>query len=136
MARTSFRFALTLLALPLSISLAVACGGGDDEGGGPTGATCPSGSTLTYDSFGRDFMEDYCTRCHSSELTGADRKGAPDDHNFDSLQGVLEAADHIDEYAGKGPDSTNTFMPPGAPRPSDDDRAKLAEWLACEVANQ
>jgi len=120
----------TLSAVALCLALA-AC---SSDAPAPTGSTCPPTSTLTYDNFGKKFMEDYCLRCHSSTKTGADRKGAPADHNFDTEMGVLEAAEHIDEYAGKGPDATNTVMPPGDPRPSEIERQKLAEWIACELA--
>jgi hypothetical protein len=33
--------------------------------------------------------------------------------------------------AGAGDDVTNTLMPPSAPRPSVEERKKLAQWLAC-----
>jgi hypothetical protein len=109
---------------------------GDDgaaaEPGGPTGAICPTDSTLTYETFGRGFMEDYCTRCHSSALSGTARNGAPSDHNFDTLEGIQDTeSEHIDEEAAGGPDRVNTSMPPNAPRPSDEERKKLGEWLAC-----
>jgi uncharacterized membrane protein len=124
---------LTALALALALVVA-ACG--SDDGGAPTGSTCPDGSTLTYESFGAQFMDDYCTRCHSSELTGEDRNGAPLNHDFDTLAGVLAVADHIDEEAAAGPDSVNTAMPPRAPKPTEEERRQLGEWLACEVARQ
>jgi hypothetical protein len=91
-------------------------------------------STLTYDSFGRDFMSKYCTKCHSS--TASDRHGAPADHNFDSLPFILAMAEHIDENAAAGPSSTNTTMPPeGEMKPSDEERQKLGQWLACETGD-
>jgi cytochrome c5 len=121
----------------LSLTVLLAACGGDDHGGDqlmPTNATCPSGSTLTYEGFGQPFVESYCTRCHSSELSGADRNGAPDGHDFDSLEGILSVADHVDQYAAAGPDATNEFMPPSDPRPSLAERQMLGEWLACEMA--
>ena len=99
--------------------------------GPPTGATCPDNSDLTYDNFGKDFMMKYCLRCHSSMVSGAARNGAPSDHNFDALNDIDLLWPHIDQYAGSGPSSTNTKMPPSNPKPSDDDRKKLSEWLAC-----
>jgi uncharacterized membrane protein len=113
----------------------------------PTGTVCPDPDpmTLTYDNFGRDFMTKYCTVCHSSELTRSQRNGAPLYHDFDSLLGVLQTADHVDEQAGNGPDANNNFMPPercpstpggsldrNCPQPTADERTKLAEWIACE----
>jgi hypothetical protein len=114
--------------------------GGHDEGhlepiGDPSGATCPGDSTLDYETFGAPFFEMYCTRCHSSELEGLDRNGAPAGHDFDSLPGILLVADHVDQYAAAGPDSVNTMMPPATdpgPKPSMEEREDLGQWLACE----
>jgi hypothetical protein len=95
-----------------------------------TGTTCPDdGSTLTYENFGKKFMQDYCLRCHS--VDSKDRQGAPDDHNFDTLADVDFMKAHIDQYAGSGPKATNTKMPMGDPKPTVEERQKLSEWLAC-----
>jgi uncharacterized membrane protein len=119
----------------LSIAGAAACGGDDhddDHEGSASGATCPADNTLTYDNFGRDFMSKYCTKCHSS--TATDRHGAPANHDFDTLAGILPMADHIDEHAAAGPNAVNTEMPPeGETAPSEDERRKLGQWLACET---
>lgn len=106
-----------------------------DEGpiGTPSGATCPTDNAPTYESFGRDFMTKYCTRCHSSELMGDDRMCAPLYHDFDTLEGVLVVADHIDQYAAAGPDSTNTRMPENGPTPTLEERQTLGQWLRCEL---
>lgn len=99
--------------------------------GEPTNATCPQDSTLSWDTFGESFMTSYCTRCHSARLSGADRHGAPSDHDFDNAALVREMSEHIDEIAAAGPDAINTSMPIGEPLPSEDERRKLGEWLAC-----
>lgn len=106
-------------------------GGEEGEFGPPTESVCPEGSTLTWDNFGNMFMQTYCTRCHASTLTGADRQGAPLYHDFDSLQGVLVVADHVDQKAAAGPAATNELMPISAPTPTLEERQKLGEWLAC-----
>jgi uncharacterized membrane protein len=109
-------------------------GGCGDDGvqfGPPTGAECPDESTLTYGNFGEEFMSNYCVRCHSAEVSGADREGAPGDHNFDSAFEIRAFADHIDQKAGSGPDATNDLMPPDGAAPSMVEREQLAEWLAC-----
>lgn len=113
------------------------CGGDDDDhdGEGGSGAVCPPGNTLTYENFGRGFMSTYCTRCHSSTLSGDMRQGAPADHNFDTRAGILKMAEHIDEQAAAGPTSVNTAMPPSDPKPPEDERRKLGEWLACETSD-
>ncbi len=99
----------------------------------PTGATCPpEGTTLTYENFGKPFMEAYCTRCHSSELHGADRMGAPIYHDFDSKIGILNVAAHVDREAAAGPDAIDRHMPPNGDRPTDAERYDLGTWLACE----
>ncbi|MEZ4450905.1 MAG: cytochrome c [Nannocystaceae bacterium] len=119
---------LTFAALGLA---GLACEDEDEDPGPPTGSTCPSDSTLTWDNFGEAFMTQYCTRCHSSSLHGADRQGAPSDHNFNTVELVREEIEHTDESAAAGPDATNTSMPIGAPTPTDEERRQLGEWLAC-----
>jgi uncharacterized membrane protein len=104
----------------------------DDIWGPPTETVCPpGGTTLTYTDFGKPFMEKYCTRCHSSELVGADRMGAPSFHDFDSIYGIRAVANHIDETTASGPAATNLGMPPDKPAPTLDERKQLAEWIAC-----
>ena len=117
-----------LLALAFATAMFAACG---DERGEPTGSTCPTGSTLTYTSFAAPFMEKYCTRCHSSTRSGKDRHGAPAFHDFDTEAGILAVAEHIDENAAAGPDASNDVMPPSSPRPTEEERKQLGEWLAC-----
>ena len=78
-------------------------------------------------------MDAYCTRCHSSELHGEDRNGAPLFHDFDTEMGILVVAGHIDEWAAAGPDATNRLMPPDGDTPTDDERRQLGEWLACAL---
>lgn len=107
------------------------CAGEDSVFGPPTEATCPPGSTLTYNNFGKPFMERYCTRCHSSELTGGARQGAPSFHDFDSLFGVKAVSDHIDETTAAGPAAINDGMPEGDPAPTETERYQLGEWIAC-----
>lgn len=122
----------------------------------PTGTTCPDPdpitgtTTLTWDNFGHDFMFKYCVNCHDSALPLSKRNGAPLFHDFDTLLGVLEVPDHIDEQTGWGPKAHNDFMPGAGTNgrcPSklggslDEDcpkidgatRTKLAQWIACEV---
>lgn len=126
MKRLSSLLAILLVTLP-----AAACEQDHEDEGPPTGALCPDDSTLTWDSFGKGFMESYCTRCHSTALSGAERKGAPSDHNFESAALVRMQIEHIDGQAAAGPDAVNTEMPIGAPTPTEDERRKLGEWLAC-----
>ena len=113
----------------------------------PTKAVCPSPDpgTLTWDSFGQKFMADYCTACHSSTLNHSQRNGAPLYHDYDTLVGVMQLPDHIDQYAGAGPAADNTLMPPSrcptnpggpldrdCPQPTQEQRTNLSVFLACE----
>ncbi|CAN5571916.1 hypothetical protein BH11MYX1_BH11MYX1_33350 [soil metagenome] len=124
-------------------------------GPSPTGTTCADPdpitgtTTLTYDNFGKPFMDAYCINCHSSDLPHSQRNGAPIYHDFDTLLGVLEVPDHIDEQTGHGPKAQNNFMPgdgtggrcpsvkggtldEACPEPTAQERTNLAVWIACE----
>jgi uncharacterized membrane protein len=106
--------------------------GGCGEDTGPTGTTCPpEGTQLTAQNFGTSFMQQYCTRCHSSKLSGLSRQGAPSDVNVDTLEGVRKSASEIDQWTGAGPNRENTAMPSNGPTPTTEERRKLSEWLAC-----
>ena len=120
------------------IFLLVSTGGCDDhhhhhvELGPPTETVCPpAGTDLTCANFGQPFMGAYCLGCHSVEVTGADRHGAPSDHNFDTQFEALALRDHIDRMAGAGPAAVNTQMPPDhVAAPTLEERESLSEWLA------
>ena len=130
----------------LMIVLVGACGGGGTPTSTATTCPDPDPGTLTYENFGMQFMTDYCIACHDSALTRSQRNGAPLFHDFDTLLGVLEVTGHIDQQAGSGPNADNRFMPPSqcpttpggaldtrCAQPSEEERQKLAEWIACEV---
>jgi cytochrome c5 len=130
----------TFTRLVLAATVVVFTMGHGDEGccseeeeilGPETGATCPQGSTLTYQNFGQEFMTTYCTRCHSSTLTGAARMGAPAFHDFDTLEGIKGVSNHVDQTAGSGPEATNEAMPPSGGMPTLAERQMLSEWIAC-----
>jgi hypothetical protein len=137
------------LGLGLGLGLALALAACSDTPlPTPTQTVCPDPDpgTLTWDNFGRPFMETYCTMCHSATLLRSARNGAPLFHDFDTLQGVLYLPEHIDEQAGSGPAASNSSMPPercpstpGGPlsrdcaRPSEEERQNLSLWVACEV---
>jgi hypothetical protein len=145
----------------------VACKSADGDDGRPTrtDAVCASPDPLvlgyTRDdtpgctgtdaqcNFGKTFMDAYCINCHGSAIPRSQRNGAPLYHDFDTLLGVLEVVDHIDEQAGAGPSAHNAFMPGDGtggrcpsvaggsldgpcPAISDQEREDLAVWLACE----
>jgi hypothetical protein len=99
--------------------------------GPPTQSTCPDDSQLTYENFGKPFMEQYCTDCHSSTKRGDERMGAPSFHDFDTLFGIMAVSDHIDETSAAGPAAVNEGMPQDGPFPTLLERKKLGEWIAC-----
>jgi mono/diheme cytochrome c family protein len=102
--------------------------------GPPTESTCPDDQTLTYENFGKKFMEDYCVECHDSKKMGDDRQGATSFHDFDTLFGIEAVHEHIDLTTASGPAATNTSMPPdGEPTPSEAERKQLGEWIACDM---
>lgn len=85
----------------------------------------PEGTTLTYESFGRQFLDQYCQRCHGA--VGPNREGAPSAYDFGSAEDARAWRERI--FARSALD--NTSMPPGPDDPPDAERAKLADWLAC-----
>lgn len=108
------------------LSSLVACSSGTS-----TQATCNSDGALTYAAFGQPFFKSYCLRCHSASVTGAARKGSPADHNFDTVDEIRGLSEHIDQYAGGGPAGVNVKMPTDGPKPTEEERRKLSQWLAC-----
>jgi hypothetical protein len=123
-------------ALALWAATALGCGGTGALYGPPTESVCPQGSTLSYEGFGKPFMERYCTRCHAASLRGSQRMGAPSFHDFDTLFGIKVVFDHIDETTAAGPASTNLGMPPDKPAPSVEERKQLGEWIACGMPEE
>jgi len=115
------RTASLFLGLGWSVALGLATAGCGQNGlGDPTGATCPTNSTLTYDNFGKAFFAANCLECHASKQTP----------HFNTQEEIQAAKDEIDRAAASGPDATNTYMPDEGDV-SDADRTKLGEWLAC-----
>jgi len=86
-------------------------------------------SVLTYANFGEPFLLDWCRGCHSSGLPVDMRQNAPSNVNFDTLDQVHDLASRIEIRAVGDADLPPT-MPPAA-GPPDEERALLAEWLAC-----
>lgn len=85
----------------------------------------PQGTTLTYENFGKAFVDSRCQSCHASRAF--DRAGAPAEYFFDTREDVLRHRDRIFVRSA----ASNDSMPPGPDDPSEADRNKLADWLAC-----
>jgi uncharacterized membrane protein len=85
----------------------------------------PQGTQLTYESFGKNWLDTNCNRCHNA--SEGHRSGAPESYRFETLTDVHTHKDRIFVRAA----ASNTTMPPGPDDPSADEREQLAEWLAC-----
>jgi len=93
----------------------------------PVTAYCNREPKLTYENFGRGYMNKWCTGCHAEELRENQRNGAPADVNLDTFELVMQHADRIQV---RSVDSTT--MPPAA-APSEAETQALGEWLRCDV---
>jgi len=115
--------------------IAFAACGADPVIGEDTGSTCPPTDPPTYASFGQGFMTTYCLGCHSQTKLGDERQGAPVTIDFDTRSLVRENTSDIDKQAAFGPNAHNRLMPlVGAdPMPTDDERLRLGEYIACEI---
>jgi mono/diheme cytochrome c family protein len=90
------------------------------------GPPCPEGGTsLSHEGFGRPFLETHCTRCHSKDLSGEARNGAPPGLDWDVLETVRENAALIRDQVLRGK------MPPSGTVVSAAERSRLVEWVAC-----
>ena len=118
------------------LTFLLACGGATDPGGAdPVAADdaaladpgdCERAPPLDYANFGQGFFTRYCTSCHSSQLTGADRSGAPEAYDFDS-EAAIAASIGIIRVVTLGDAPT---MPPGG-SPTATELSLLDEWLTC-----
>jgi hypothetical protein len=107
------RRSILVLITVASLALVLGCG---SSSVGPTGSTCPKTSTLSYGNFGKAFMDSYCVGCHSKVA---------------SQSGIKADLAGIDDRAASGPNGANTSMPKSGASPSDAERVRLGEWLAC-----
>ncbi len=83
----------------------------------------------TFDSFASGFFATYCTRCHSTTLTGAiDRNGAPDGRDWDDEASVHMYLPLIRQWVGEV-----NGMPIGDPQPSCDERRRLVRWIDADA---
>ena len=115
----------------LSLLVVVAACGNDV--GVPPGEELPTPdpdecktSYLDYGNFGAPFVSNWCRGCHSASVPAGMRQRAPLAVNFDTEAQVLEYRERIAARAL----GTKPTMPP-AGGPSDEERALLAEWIAC-----
>ncbi len=112
------RGAVLLGALLLSGLFAVVGCEGEDLG------DCPPDSAQRQANGGL-VLTNKCITCHSSKLSGAARKGAPDEYNWDDQEKLKDEAEVAYGEAKEG------SMPPGAPL-SDVEIEDLRIHLACK----
>ena len=74
-------------------------------------------SALTYESFGKGFVDTYCIRCH-----GATSRV----FSLDTLESVKSYAARLESAV-----VVNRTMPVGKTLPSDEERARFGAFLAC-----
>jgi uncharacterized membrane protein len=84
-----------------------------------------TGTTLTYDNFGKGFLDRHCQSCHGAPANG--RNGAPASFDFHTREDAFAHKDRIFARAAED----NATMPPGPDDPPPAERDQLAEWLAC-----
>jgi uncharacterized membrane protein len=85
----------------------------------------PAGTTLTYENWAQGFFGAWCQRCHGAAVE--DRDGAPRAYVFDTHDQVVALQDRIFLRSA----AENATMPPGPDDPPQEERDKLAEWIAC-----
>ena len=98
-----------------------ACGGAPST----VASSDPSATCSDYVTVGAPTLTTWCTACHSAELAGASRHGAPDGVDLDTLEGVRTWADRVRARALDTQD-----MPYGGGIP-EAERARLLAWLDC-----
>ncbi|MFN0250634.1 MAG: hypothetical protein ACKV2T_27390 [Kofleriaceae bacterium] len=83
-------------------------------------------SYLDYQNFAAAFSNDWCRGCHGSAIPDGMRQRAPLGVDFDDLAALRHWSERI---AIRATGVTPTMPPAGGP--SAEERALLAEWIAC-----
>jgi uncharacterized membrane protein len=110
----------------LTLLMAIACSNGQDT----SDPLCYHEPQLSYENFGKGYMDKHCVGCHSVLLPVHSREGAPVGVDLNTYQDVMFWLERIDARStGESP-----TMPPGG-GPSVDERALLEEWLNCQVTD-
>lgn len=86
---------------------------------GATTGTCPTSSTLTYETFGQAYVTKYCVACHGA-------LNASEGVSLTSVALVRVHLTKVDSEVARG------SMPPrGSTAPTAKEDADLSTWLAC-----
>ena len=111
------------------VSLA-SCSTDDPAGAGQADASAPDGgcpspeSVPTFGDLEQGILP-ICRRCHSEQVVGAARNGAPEPINFDTYEQVANAAE-IASYMVR-----SRIMPPNGQEPTEEQRQALYQWTEC-----
>jgi hypothetical protein len=107
------------------VAALAACGSEDeDEEGDALPEVDCSGEVPTFDEVSA--FSDVCTDCHSTELSGAARNGAPSSINWDDYDSARANAEHGAEEVFEGE------MPPeGAGELTNAQKEQLYQWALC-----
>ena len=95
---------------------------------------CVHDPPLSYENFGKGYMDMHCTGCHAEELPEGHRVGAPLSVNLNTYDLVLDWSERIEARATYAFGDTIT-MPPGG-GPTEEEIMLLEEWLYCAVYPQ
>lgn len=105
------------------IALLLACAPMAGDSGDAEAADCGHEAAITWSGGGEGFFATNCWSCHSS--TTQNRYGAPEYLNYDTYEGVKEAATNIRQAA-----LWDQVMPPGYPL-DEANRETLESFLDC-----
>ena len=83
----------------------------------------------TWETVGEPFVLTWCAACHSAEVKGAQRQGAPASVHFDTEEEAVALAPELGFVAARD----RPTMPPSG-GPDADTRARFATWVACVSA--
>ncbi len=112
--------------LALASALALAACASDPAAQTPLDTTDCQTSALTYQNFAAPFILDWCRGCHGVALPAGMRQGSPLGVDFDTAEQVRAAGARI---LARSTGDAPTMPPAGGP--SAEERALMAEWLAC-----
>jgi uncharacterized membrane protein len=107
----------------VTLALLIACSGASQDS---EVSLCSSQPALSYTSFGKAFLDRYCTGCHSAYVPLSNRNGAPEGVDFESYEKVLLWRERIEAR------SLDLSMPPGG-GPAEAELLQLEEWFGCAV---
>jgi uncharacterized membrane protein len=110
-------------SLALAAALSLSCGPPEQSPEDSAEASCGHDIKVTWETGGQALFRGRCCSCHSS--TATERYGAPEYLNYDTYEGVQEAAHAIRQAA-----LWDQVMPPGYPL-SDEDQEVLESFLDC-----